>query len=1769
MGTCKYTLVKPSNSNEFEVSIKNYNAWQHSVASMIESVFITIRSDNQETTVIELKAGKLQGNYPKKIYAYITNYDSNGVAVFNSGDSISSVTNADYTLVNSGSVATVTLANGVKVSFKASYWFCEVWVPDEFYNATAGLCGLYNENKAVDLIGSDGELYQKNDRLDVFINSWITDDRNCRKDPNPPPVCNNQDIINKCNEISNPDSYFGQCHDFVDPESFTQNCLTDLCELNNGQSICNIYDLYLTTCADAMNVTFCDWSRELGCEQSCGKNEEWSDCAGLCSDTPTCDQPNKEDLICPEKEQKSAMCICKDGYVMDGGKCVEIKDCGCDLGGVRVPNGYEYLNNDCSIRCHCTDGEYSCDPYNCDASTHFCQFDPTNPDYGTCERFSLGYCRASGDPHLQTFDGSKYDVMGTCQYYMVKTQYSSVYHSPVAVRVRNYRNKPDQKVSYVGTVWFDFLSRNGSIEYSIEMDRNLKSNRIDTTIIAKQNGLETVYTDGMSADNGDFALVNTGNKGIVSVKTWFSMEVVHKWSSNFCEINMPSFYQDKLSGLCGNYNGNKTDDYFGNDGIQYPYNKAGALEFQNTWVVPGQEVPGVDCALGTEVEPCIPSQNVIEKCSKLKEGYFSVCSNFDDFDVEGLYEECLMDYCENESDDEICGIYDAFATTCQTYLPKDSDLLCDWTTELGCVPECGDNEVWKGCGKTCNLDYCFKDSECTGNELGKPMCMCKPGFVYDQGRCIVPTECGCQLPSGIIVQNGYSELSADCSQTCTCENSVYSCKPHQCPGDSICSADKNGKPVCQNVAAGYCRARGDPHIQTFDNNKYDVMGTCLYHLVKVDDMARKGPKFEVNIKNYRAWSHNNKVSMVESVFIHVYSNQNPTNKTVIQLKAGPLKGNYPTKVDSYIAIYQNDLLMNQWKSSGVNNPEYKLTNNGGRAKVTTYYGLEVSFSAEKWNAEVWVPPAYFNRTLGLCGLYNQNKNEDFISADLEYFYPKPNDDFVSDWVVDPDEPCTVGGSPDVCTDTEVFEKCAQLADPNGYFSKCHEFVDPEPFVTDCQVDLCALNTHETECNIFDDYISECSKSLGPEAFCGWTSDLNCGKPCPAHSTWNDCADSCSDTPTCSEPNPRCDNERVDTVGMCVCDEGYVMEEGKCIRKQDCGCEVGQGIRVPNGYSYLTSTCQIECKCVASIWQCGEFDCNAVTHQCQFDPQNQDFGKCQERRTGYCRASGDPHIQTFDGSRYDVMGTCQYYMSVSEYESSIHSPYAVRIKNFRTSPSSPVSMVDRVYFDFKSQNYSTHYTIEIWRNGNSLASSISENGVNIPIKSSTVKNEDYTLVNTHGTAYVETWFGMKVQHRSAGYYAEIWAPSQLMTRTSGLCGDFDDIKQNDYRAPDGTPFEYTTDGAFQHGVSWIVEDAVPGCDPGPPITPPCEPSKDVKKKCEFILKDKYMKQCHEYVDPQPFYQDCLVDYCYVENEVTRCGIIESYVQVCKQHFPADEQENALCEWSEKAKCGEDCVDNASWKGCAKPCADITTCNDVFGDVNRLLGMKHKHDKPGTNDPQKCPEYEVTQSMCVCKKDYVLQDGKCIKDKDCGCYIGGGVIVPEGHEQLDKDCKKKYTCKDGKWTYQTAPSFCIKNSQMEQVCQIDPDNPDLGICVDKKQGFCRIAGQSHITTFDKLYYDINGDCTYYFAKFTSAYGPAFDVSITPVDGAVNEVLVDFFPKKNSKDRSSQVYMYLENGRIKSQYRQVHKDHFHDEDNSNEIDNKDVYLCKYFTYCLSYID
>ena len=55
-----------------------------------------------------------------------------------------------------------------------------------------------------------------------------------------------------------------------------------------------------------------------------------------------------------------------------------------------------------------------------------------------------------------------------------------------------------------------------------------------------------------------------------------------------------------------------------------------------------------------------------------------------------------------------------------------------------------------------------------------------------------------------------------------------------------------------------------------------------------------------------------------------------------------------------------------------------------------------------------------------------------------------------------------------------------------------------------------------------------------------------------------------------------DTRQESYVGMCVCQQGFVMQENRCIPLFDCGCQVidetgsFSGIWVPDGYRHMTT-----------------------------------------------------------------------------------------------------------------------------------------------------------------------------------------------------------------------------------------------------------------------------------------------------------------------------------------------------------------------------------------------------------------------------------------------------------------------------------------------------------------------------------------------------------------------------------------------------------------------
>ena len=235
--------------------------------------------------------------------------------------------------------------------------------------------------------------------------------------------------------------------------------------------------------------------------------------------------------------------------------------------------------------------------------------------------------------------------------------------------------------------------------------------------------------------------------------------------------------------------------------------------------------------------------------------------------------------------------------------------------------------------------------------------------------------------------------------------------------------------------------------------------------------------------------------------------------------------------------------------------------------------------------------------------------------------------------------------------------------------------------------------------------------------------------------------------------------------------------------------------------------------------------------------------------GFCYASGDPHLKTFDGARYDVMGTCQYYFVTSKAVSLTHSAFNVKLTNFKHNPGSRVSYVERAIFEFSSRDHNTQYLIELWDYKGAVRTVVEINGE--VLVSSEVQNGDMKLVNNGKVAFVETWFGVKVEFKP--YYLGVRIPTSYESKVNGLCGNYDGDASNDYRLINGDIMKSEKEGICQHIDAWVVPKAVPGCETGCPDFN-CSPSTKVQNACR-ILKEAF-QTCHQYVDPEPYYQDCL-------------------------------------------------------------------------------------------------------------------------------------------------------------------------------------------------------------------------------------------------------------------------------------------------------------------------
>ena len=166
------------------------------------------------------------------------------------------------------------------------------------------------------------------------------------------------------------------------------------------------------------------------------------------------------------------------------------------------------------------------------------------------------------------------------------------------------------------------------------------------------------------------------------------------------EVQVPACYKEKTLGLCGNYNGDTSDEFADINGTLYTdISKWGA-----TWMT---EATSDQCSFENPVDETCNDPAIEEVCGRMKDReIFGACVDYPE--VEQLYEDCKFDLCLSGETDEICPVLTAFAQFCFGTMNREGKLpfefapeICTWSEKTDCAPECGTDSEFNSCARPC------------------------------------------------------------------------------------------------------------------------------------------------------------------------------------------------------------------------------------------------------------------------------------------------------------------------------------------------------------------------------------------------------------------------------------------------------------------------------------------------------------------------------------------------------------------------------------------------------------------------------------------------------------------------------------------------------------------------------------------------------------------------------------------------------------------------------------------------------------------------------------------------------------------------------------------------------------------------------------------------------------------------------------------------------------------------------------------------------------
>lgn len=165
----------------------------------------------------------------------------------------------------------------------------------------------------------------------------------------------------------------------------------------------------------------------------------------------------------------------------------------------------------------------------------------------------------------------------------------------------------------------------------------------------------------ISLEEGKLRVYQSGTHATVELD--FGLIVNYDWDCQLT-LSLPVKFQDKMCGLCGNYNGDPHDDFLMPDGQQAP----NAVEFASSWRLDDGDYL---CEDGCESDcpSCTPGQAQHYEGDRLcgmltlPNGPFAVCHNV--LDPHPFLKDCVYDLCVfNGDQSNLCRGLSAYAQAC-------------------------------------------------------------------------------------------------------------------------------------------------------------------------------------------------------------------------------------------------------------------------------------------------------------------------------------------------------------------------------------------------------------------------------------------------------------------------------------------------------------------------------------------------------------------------------------------------------------------------------------------------------------------------------------------------------------------------------------------------------------------------------------------------------------------------------------------------------------------------------------------------------------------------------------------------------------------------------------------------------------------------------------------------------------------------------------------------------------------------------------------------